>query len=112
MAEYHVGCGLAGIYAGRLKKNGYEWIEKSDVTKEVLQCAMDYLYTNEIAIKGTFDGKKYIMSVVPITENEENELRKYEAKVITRGKCMACGKELTEGLFFCKECEEKGRKER
>ncbi len=30
---------------------------------------------------------------------------KYEAKVITRGNCMKCGKELTEGLFFCKECE-------
>ena len=32
-------------------------------------------------------------------------LPKYEAKVITRGNCMMCGKELTEGLFFCKECE-------
>ena len=31
----------------------------------------------------------------------------YEAKVITRGKCMMCGKELTEGLFFCKECGDK-----
>lgn len=29
---------------------------------------------------------------------------KYEAKAITRGNCMMCGKELTEGLFFCKEC--------
>lgn len=32
----------------------------------------------------------------------------YEVKVINRGKCMLCGKELTEGLFFCKECEKKG----
>lgn len=31
----------------------------------------------------------------------------YEAEVITRGNCMMCGKELTEGLFFCKECEDK-----
>lgn len=31
----------------------------------------------------------------------------YEAKVIARGNCMMCGKELTEGLFFCKECEAK-----
>lgn len=30
---------------------------------------------------------------------------KYEAKVITRGNCMMCGRKLTEGLFFCKECE-------
>lgn len=35
------------------------------------------------------------------------EDKKYEAKVITRGNCMMCGKELTEGLFFCKECEAK-----
>ena len=43
-------------------------------------------------------------------ESEDNELRRYAAKVINRGNCMICGKELTEGLFFCKECEEKGRK--
>ncbi len=33
--------------------------------------------------------------------------KEYEAEVITRGNCMMCGKELTEGLFFCKECEDK-----
>ena len=33
---------------------------------------------------------------------------KLDYKVINRGKCMLCGKELTEGLFFCKECEQKG----
>lgn len=43
-------------------------------------------------------------------ESEENELRRYAAKVINRGNCMMCGKKLTEELFFCKECEEKGRK--
>ena len=37
--------------------------------------------------------------------------KKLDYKVINRGKCMLCGKELTEGLFFCKECEEKGDKE-
>lgn len=33
----------------------------------------------------------------------------YGVEVITRGNCMICGKELTEGegLFFCKECEDK-----
>ena len=36
---------------------------------------------------------------------------KLDYKVINRGKCMICGKELTEGLFFCKECEQKGGKE-
>ena len=36
-----------------------------------------------------------------------------EAKVINRGNCMMCGKKLTEGIFFCKDCESKaiqGRK--
>lgn len=37
--------------------------------------------------------------------------KEYEAKIITRGNCMICGKELTEGLFLCKECGEKANKE-
>ncbi len=36
---------------------------------------------------------------------------KLEAEIITRGNCMMCGKELTEGLFFCKECREKSESE-
>ena len=39
--------------------------------------------------------------------DDEEADKKYETEVITRGNCMMCGKELTEGLFFCKECEEK-----
>lgn len=34
-------------------------------------------------------------------------IRKGTPLMITRGNCMLCGKELTEGLFFCKECEDK-----
>lgn len=34
MAEYHVGCGIAGIYAGTLNKQGTEWLNKSEVTEE------------------------------------------------------------------------------
>ena len=36
---------------------------------------------------------------------------KLDYKVINRGKCMLCGKDLTEGLFFCKQCEQKGKGE-
>ena len=32
MIEYHVGCGVFGIYAGTLNKNGDKWRNKSDVT--------------------------------------------------------------------------------
>ena len=44
MAEYHVGCGLAGIYAGTLKKNGEEWLHKSDVTNEAINAVIGYMY--------------------------------------------------------------------
>ncbi len=47
MAEYHVGCGLAGIYAGTLNpktKDGYQiWRNKSDVTEEAILCVIQYL---------------------------------------------------------------------
>ena len=40
-------------------------------------------------------------------EELKGESKEYEAEVITRGNCMICRKELTEGLFICKECENK-----
>lgn len=47
MAEYHVSCGLFGIYAGTVnkkRKDGSQtWREKNDVTEEVLCAARDYL---------------------------------------------------------------------
>ena len=42
MAEYHVGSGWAGIYAGTLKKNGIEWLNKSVVTDEAIGAVADY----------------------------------------------------------------------
>lgn len=43
--------------------------------------------------------------------NFKANMAKYDIKMINRGNCMFCGKPLTEdeGLFFCKECEKKGR---
>ncbi len=46
MAEYHVACGLAGIYAGTLKKNGYEWQNKSCVTDEAERAVLDWYLSN------------------------------------------------------------------
>ena len=50
-----------------------------------------------------------IANGIPLSSSEyqRDVLPKYEAEVITRGNCMMCGKELTEGLFLCKECEDK-----
>ena len=73
MANYHVGCGIAGIYAGTLNKKGDMWTNKSDVTQEVLNCAFEYLYSNEKEIRATIDGKRYVMRIVPITEDEPQE---------------------------------------
>ena len=42
MAEYHVGCGVAGIYAGVLKNNE-EWKDKTECTEEVIKVVRDYM---------------------------------------------------------------------
>lgn len=44
MADYHVGCGLAGIYAGTLKKSGKEWLHKTEVTREALDSVVNYMF--------------------------------------------------------------------
>ena len=41
--EYHVGCGMFGIYAGTLKPNGMEWRNKTEVTDEAICAVRDYL---------------------------------------------------------------------
>ena len=42
MAEYHVGCGAFGIYAGTLNKQKTMWQNKSDVTEEARQAVILY----------------------------------------------------------------------
>ena len=44
-----------------------------------------------------------------LIEADNAENKEYGVKVINRGNCMLCGKKLTEGLLFCKECEAKGK---
>ena len=63
MAEYHVGCGLAGIYAGTLKKNGEEWIHKSDVTREAMSAVAQYFLFLKRAYRFEYQGKSYILEV-------------------------------------------------
>lgn len=46
MADYHVGCGIAAIYAGTLKRNGIEWQNKSPVTDEAIGAVRDYFVAN------------------------------------------------------------------
>lgn len=51
MAEYHVGCGLAGIYAGTVNKGGETWRNKSNVTDEALAAVATYLKEEAAAAK-------------------------------------------------------------
>lgn len=49
MAEYHVGCGAFGIYAGTLNsKNKDLWQNKSEVTDEAINAVRDYMVQNEL----------------------------------------------------------------
>lgn len=46
MTQYHVGCGLAGIYAGTYKKGlRNKWLHKSDVTSEAIKAVATYMYS-------------------------------------------------------------------
>lgn len=69
MAEYHVGCGIAGIYAGTIKKNGYEWLNKTEVTREALSSTAQYLLFNDKSYRFVYNGKQYELSV----KESENE---------------------------------------
>lgn len=46
MADYHVGAGAFGIYAGTLNsKNKYLWQNKTECTDEALCAVRDYMVT-------------------------------------------------------------------
>ena len=44
MAEYHVGCGVFGIYAGTLNsRNKNMWQNKTECTDEAIEAVRDYM---------------------------------------------------------------------
>ena len=43
MADYHVGVGLNGIYAGTLNKAKTLWQNKSEVTDEAIEAVAEYI---------------------------------------------------------------------
>ena len=75
MAEYHVGTGIFGIYAGTLNKKGNMWINKSNVTDEAIRSVAEYLLTNNESLIFTIKGKKYKLHVTEINDGniEESE---------------------------------------
>lgn len=66
MAEYHVGCGIAGIYAGTLNKNGATWRNKTNVTIEALDAVAEYLYQNEKELRFSKGSKDYALRIVEL----------------------------------------------
>ena len=49
MAEYHVGCGAFGIYAGTLEqRNKSLWKNKSEVTDEAIEAVRDYMVSGNL----------------------------------------------------------------
>ena len=71
MAEYHVGCGIASIYAGTLNKRGDKWLHKSDVRDEALSAVAQFLMGNKSEYRfKAYDGKKYRLCVEEIEESD------------------------------------------
>lgn len=72
MAEYHVGCGLAGIYAGTLKSNGEEWRTKSEVTHEALCAVAQHLLFQGQEFRFKHKGEWYTLAVLEGISDESN----------------------------------------
>ena len=70
MAEYHVRRGIAGIFAGTLKKNGEEWQNKTDVTTEVMMEVGIYLLENGIEMRFKQGNNLYSLRVSNLNGGE------------------------------------------
>lgn len=62
MAQYHVGCGLAAIYAGTMSKHGV-WKDKSPVTDEAVLAVANFLLDNKEMVTFSAYGKDYCMKI-------------------------------------------------
>ena len=72
MAEYHVGCGAFGIYAGTLNsKNKSLWQNKSDVTHEAVSAVAQYLLQEDKSLLFDYQGNRYRLSVILEPPKEE-----------------------------------------
>ena len=63
MTEYHVGCGIFGIYAGTLNKDKTMWRNKTDVTDEACKAVAQYLVDNGEMMDFDYNGNRYRMSI-------------------------------------------------
>lgn len=63
MAEYHVGCGAFGIYAGILNKSGDKWRFKSDVTLEAMGAVAQHLLFRNKEFHFEYNSKQMVLKV-------------------------------------------------
>ena len=66
MNKFHVGCGIIGIYAGKLNKEKTMWVNKSDVTDEAIMAVAQFLLEHEEAMEFNYQGKHYRLAVEPL----------------------------------------------
>lgn len=71
MAEYHVGCGAFGIYAGTLNKGKDKWLNKSDVTNEAFGAVAQYCVDHNESMTFSCRGKRYKLAVSEIEDGEQ-----------------------------------------
>lgn len=71
MAEYHVGCGITGIFAGTLNKKGDMWTRKSDVTDEAINAVAQFLLEHEEVLEFDYQGKRYRLAVTQAERQKE-----------------------------------------
>ena len=72
MSNYHVGCGITGIFAGTLNKKGDMWLHKSNVTDEAFKAVAQYCLEHNEVMDFDYKGKRYRLEVTEIkSENEE-----------------------------------------
>lgn len=75
MAEYHVNCGMFGIYAGTLNSRNKEiWKDKTECTDEAIVAVRDYMILN---LLGGIECRKASTSgyVWTLKDGREVELR-------------------------------------
>lgn len=71
MAEYHVGCGAFGIYAGTLSpKNKEMWRAKSDVTHEALCAVAQHLLFGGKEFRFQHKSTWYVMRIEELGEGD------------------------------------------
>ena len=118
MGKYHIGNGIAGIYAGRLDKTGKMWLEKSEVTDEAIAAVFKHMqeYCEEQVEKFGDDWQGYSITYHSskfelLMKVKENQMAKWKKDKFTDNYlCPKCGHMVGHNGYggcdykFCPEC--------